>query len=127
MYYTISRSHNLKEIGYYPQTSIAKGYNPVLYDGHRNVKVNEFPDFIPNYELDLHSKAKPTSFIHHSVANFGWVINGRLKDIMESYNLLDHHFYKMKLHHNGITLNYFWFHYIVRDFWKYLDKEKSYG
>jgi|GEM_PF-4022124 len=36
-YFTLSASRDEKEIGFYPQTTLAKDYNPTLDNSHRKV------------------------------------------------------------------------------------------
>ena len=127
MFFRISHNHDLNIIGYYPQTDIAKGYNPISNNGHRNVKRYEFPDFVPNYELELHPKAKATSLLPKVGPSFGLVVDGNFKEILSKHKLPPHHFYKIKVYQKDRILDYYWFHYIVDDFWEFVDKEKSYG
>lgn len=96
-----------------------------MRNGHRNVRPDQFPDFIPNYELELHPRARATNFIHRAGAGFGFVMDALPKDILEKFKLPRHHFYPMKVYHNGKTLPYFWFHYIVDDFWDWVDRDQS--
>ncbi|MGG8498138.1 imm11 family protein [Tenacibaculum sp. TC6] len=113
-----------KVIGHYPQTDIKKGYNPGLSDSHRQVKPYEFPNFIPNLELELHKEAKATDYIQKFVS-FGMVINARFKSILQQFKLPPHAFYPIKVYHKGDLLEYFWFHYIIDDFWQNINMEKS--
>jgi len=124
-YYYITKIDDLKEIGHYPQTNLKKGYNP-RKNGHFQVKSNEFPDFIPNLELVIHSKAIPTDYLDHSSSG-RMIISQRMKIIIENHNIPRHHFYPIKVYHNNILLNYYWLHFIVDDFWSFLDTQNSYA
>ena len=124
-YYTISRSDNLNEIGYYPQTELFKSYNPRAMDSHWQVHPHEFPDFTPNYELELNKKALPTNYLHAYDNRFGMVIDSKFKSILKKFKLPPHRFYPIKVYHKKEKLEYFWFHYIVKDFWEFLDKQES--
>lgn len=124
-YYNFNNSDNLSIIGHYPQTSLAKGYNPIVNNGHRNVEPDKFPDFLPNYELDLHSKANATDFLPRVGPGFGMVVNNKFKEILANFKLPNHHFYKMKVYQKNQILDYYWLHYIVDDFWGWLDREQS--
>lgn len=126
MYFRIGHSSDLKEIGHYPQVKFRKGYNPRL-NGVYKVRKNEFPDFIPNYELELESNAIPTSLLPNVGASFGLIVNKELKEILSKHKLPPHHFYKMKVLYHDEVLEYYWLHYIVNDFWDHIDKEKSFG
>ena len=44
-------------MGHYPQADLKIGYNP-RDNGHFTVKQNEFPDFNPKLELEMHPKAR---------------------------------------------------------------------
>lgn len=123
-YYTINWEDDLNVIGHYPQTSFKKGYNPTI-DGVYNVCRNSFPNFVPNIDFKLHKKAKRTSFLESAAISFGMIINSKFKDVLKKFNLPPHAFYPIKVYHKGELLDYYWFHYIVRDFWDWLDKNKS--
>ena len=121
-------SDDLKIIGHYPQTKLRTDEgDDVRIDGYLAMKSNEFPDFVPNYKLDLHSKAKPTNFLPKSPASFGWIVDSKLKTILENHKLPKLHFYKIKVYHKDTILDYYWLHYIIDDFFKFIDKDNSYG
>ncbi|WP_024770552.1 hypothetical protein [Aquimarina macrocephali] len=127
-YYSINNvSDDLEIIGHYPQLALKRGYNPTLSDSYKQVKANNFPDFVPNLELELHPKANPTDFLPRVGPYFGIFVNEKMKDVLENHNLPRHHFYPIKIFKSDIALNYFWLHYIVDDFWNYLDIESSYA
>ena len=124
-YYSIDWDYDTIEvIGHYPQVTLKKGYNPGPPDGYREVKPHEFPNFIPNLELELHKDAKATAYLEQYVS-FGMVINARFKSILQQFKLPPHAFYPIKVYHKGGLLEYFWFHYVVHDFFEWLDKDKS--
>lgn len=125
-YFELNKSSELSEVGNYPQTDFRKGYNPRM-NGCFNVKSNEFPDFVPNYELQLLDDAILTDFVSHVGPGFGFVINKRVKDILSNFKLPRHHFYPTKLYVKDKEISYYWFHYIIDDFWKYLDTEDSFA
>lgn len=125
-YYSIGISDDLKIIGYYPQTSLAKGYDP-RENGCYDVNVNYFPNFVPNYELDLHEKAKATNLLPRTGASFGHVVDEKVKKILKEHYLPPHAFYPMKVYHKGKILKYFWFHCIPNDFWKLIDNKNSFA
>jgi hypothetical protein len=124
-YYIINWSDDLKKIGHYPQTALLKGYNPTLSNSHRQVDQFNFPDFIPNLELELHENAIPTNYIMRTGATFGIFIDEKFKNVLQQFSLPPHHFYNIKVTHKNKLLNYYWFHYIVDDFWDYFDLENS--
>lgn len=126
MFYSIGRSDDLKEIGYYPQADLGPGYNP-RQNGHFMVKHYEFPDFIPNLELDLHPKANATNYLDSTAGlTSGFIVDAKFKEILSSFKLPRHHFYQIKVFHNEKVLDYYWLHYIVDDFYEFIDKENSY-
>lgn len=126
MYYIYSFSDDLNVIGYYPQVSLRQGYNPRLAESHWQVKRDEFPDFIPNLELELHRKAIPTDYLHFSDLN-GIIVSDKFKEILKLHNLPKHEFYPIKIYYNNTLLKYYWFHYLIDDFWNLLNKDKSYA
>lgn len=127
MFYTITHTNDVKVIGHYPQVAFKEGYNPTLPNSHRKVKSNEFPNFIPNLELRLHDKALEVDFLKRTGPHFGLLVSQKMKDILKTFKLPRHHFYQIHVHHKDKKLNYYWFHYIVDDFWDFIDKDKSYG
>ncbi len=126
-YYRIVASEDLKVHASESQTKLAKGYDSIKNNGYKNVKSDEFPDFLPNYELELHTKAMATSILPKVAPSFGLIIDNETKELFKKFKLPPHAFYPSKVHHNNKVLEYFWFHYIVRDFWKFIDKDASYG
>ncbi|KKM62567.1 hypothetical protein LCGC14_1520310, partial [marine sediment metagenome] len=125
LYFKIFNSDNLDEIGHYPQTKLKAGYNPSLPESHWQVKSNEFPDFIPNYELELHEKAVPTNLIDPASGSFGLVVDSKLKTLFQEFNLPPHHFYPIKIYQKSKLLDYYWMHFIISDFWENIDMDKS--
>ena len=127
-YFSVSISDNLEMIGHYPQTKIkTEQGDDVRVDGYLAMRYDKFPDFVPNYKLELHPKAIPTNFLPNSPASFGWVVDSKLKIILESHELPKHHFYPIKVYHKNQILDYYWLHYIIDDFFEFIDKKKSYG
>ncbi|MGG8498135.1 imm11 family protein [Tenacibaculum sp. TC6] len=124
-YYSIDWDYDTIEvIGHYPQVTLKKGYNPGAPDGYWEVKPYEFPNFIPNLELELHEKAKATDYLE-KYASFGMFVNKKFMNILKEFKLPSHAFYPIKVYHKGELLEYFWFHYVVHDFFEWLDKDKS--
>ncbi|MGQ3678383.1 imm11 family protein [Tenacibaculum discolor] len=124
-YYKIDWDYdNLDVIGNYPQVTLKKGYNPSLPSGYWQVKPHEFPNFVPSLELELHKKAKPTDYLEQYV-NFGMIVSTRLKSSLEKFDLPSHAFYPIKVYHKEELLEYYWFHYIVDDFWSWINKSES--
>ncbi len=126
-YFTLSISDDLKVIGYYPQLKFKKGYDPSLSNGYYCVKKDEFPNFIPDYELELNKKAKATNILPLYPEGKGLLVDEKVKQILKTHYLPPHAFYPMKLHYKGSILDYYWFHFIPNDFWKLLDTNNSYA
>lgn len=123
LFFKAFNSGNLNEIGHYPQTSLRKGYNPNLPSSIWNVKYNEFPDFILNYELELHKDAVPTNYIE-GISNLGMIVDFKLKIILEKVNLPEHQFYPIKVYQNGKQIEYYYFHF-VNNLLEYVDTKSS--
>ncbi|WP_299132549.1 hypothetical protein [uncultured Tenacibaculum sp.] len=127
-YYTIEWDYdNIEVIGHYPQVTLKKEYNPDLDDRIWKVRHHFFPNFIPNIELELHDKAKRTNFIERSDTYFGMFVDFKFKEVLKKAIIPPHKFYSIKVYHKGELLEYYWLHYIIDDFWKFLDIEKSKG
>ena len=41
----------------------------------RNVKYSEFPDFLPEVELEIDANAVPTNFLERAEATFGMIVD----------------------------------------------------
>lgn len=112
-YYNIGRTNEIEVIGFYPQaTRTSKtGYHIDAFNSEKNVKSDNFPDFEPNYALDLNPKAKETDFLDSGSLNFGFVVSEKLKELLTGFNLPPHRFYPIHVYdsHN----DYFWFHFIT--------------
>jgi hypothetical protein len=119
-YFTLSASRDEKEIGFYPQTTLAKDYNPTLDDSHRKVFWSKFPNFNPVYNLELNANAIRTDYLDAIDITTGFVISPRFKAILETCHLPPHRFYPIKVEHKGMTLDYFWFHHIA-DIYRHID------
>lgn len=124
-YYKVSNTENINEIGNYPQTKLLKGYDPTLPNSHWNVLSNEFPEFTPNYELELLNNSIATDYLDVDSKPTGIFVSEKLKKIIETFNLPPHRFYKIKVIQNKKNIDYYWFHYIVNDFWEYVDLNES--
>lgn len=124
-YFSISPTNDLEVIGHYPQTDFSDNYNPTLPESHWQVKFNEFPDFKPNYKLDIHPKAIPTNLISGTGGYLGLLIDFELKQLLEQHNLPQCHFYRIDVQHNNKLLNYYWLHYVMDDVWKNIELESS--
>ncbi|HEA20395.1 hypothetical protein LCGC14_1520330 [marine sediment metagenome] len=92
-YFSISATHDLGIIGHYSQTKLKDGYNPTLHNSHWQVRADEFPDFVPNLELEIDKKAKPTNFLDGASGFNGFLVDKPFKSILEKFRLPPHHFY----------------------------------
>lgn len=124
-FFSIGPSDDLKIIGHYPQTDFRMGYNPDLPNSHWKVKPDVFPDFLPNYELELNKDAFATNLIQGTGGYHGMLIDSKFREIIEKFKLPPHKFYPINVYHRGNRLNYFWFHYIMPNLWENIDLENS--
>lgn len=120
-YYLLNDSDN---IGKYPQARLKKGYDLYSDISYENVHRGILSDFIPNLEIEIQSKAKPTNYIGAVGPSFGFFCDKKLKLILEKHNLPEHKFYPIKVYHKKELLDYYWFHYIS-DIWNYINLEAS--
>lgn len=123
-YYSLSYSTKIEDIGFYPQTCLKNTYDPTLDVSHRKIKWNSFPDFIPNYELELNVNAFRTSYLDASDITTGFVVKSEFKRMLESCKLPPHRFYPIKVFQRDELLDYYWFHFIA-DVWQFMDLEKT--
>lgn len=123
-FYSISESREINVIGFYPQTSLAKSYNPTSENSHRNVKPYNFSTFTPDYGLELNEQAIPTDIIDRGPVGFGLIVNEKIKELLKDFELPEHKFYPINISYKNKGLKYYWFHFIA-DIEKYIDKSKS--
>jgi hypothetical protein len=124
MYYTISTSDNITEIGYLPQVNLAKDFIPNSKD-YTNVKWNSLFKENPSLNFDLNPKANVTDLITGAIPSFGLIISEKIKKILEQVNLPLSKFYPININKdNRKIMQYYWFHYLS-DFWNYVDMKKS--
>lgn len=124
-YHILKYSSDPPEVGDFPQCDISKNINPWDPDGIYNVRPHKFPDFVPKVELELNPKARWTDFLSTVGANHGFMVTHRLKQILEEHRLPPCAFYPIKVHSKDGTRDYFWFHFMSSDFWKWIDRKKS--
>ena len=116
---------SLDTIGHYPQIEISDDNNFKDYNNARNVKPDVFPDFTPKLNLKFHKKAKITNYIERSSVSFGMFIDSQFKTILEKFNLPNHRFYEINVKQDNKIYVYYWFHYLINDFWDLIDKKNS--
>lgn len=112
-YYILKNSNEKKVIGsQYPQIQEAGGaIRRNASDSIYRVPSGSFPDFTPNLNyLILHPKAKLTDVLSAAHISNGFIVNQKVKDIFDEFNLIDHEYYPALISHNGTLYNnYFWF------------------
>lgn len=125
-YYKIEMTDNQKVIGHYPQAKYEEGYNP-RKEGIFSIKQNRFPDFTPRLDLRLHQESIITDYLDSSLVPFGMIVSEKMKFILEKTKLPKHKFYPINVFQEDLSFTYYWFHFIIDDFWDCIDKDKSYG
>ncbi|WP_139276125.1 hypothetical protein [Sinomicrobium oceani] len=91
------------------------------------VKHYEFPDFVPNLELELHPEAIATNYLDSTAGlNNGFIVDNELRLLMSSFTLPKHHFYPIKVYKGAELLDYYWFHFLPDNFWEMIDYNTSY-
>jgi len=125
LYYKLSNAIEIEEIGHYPQTSFSKGHNPSLPNSHWQVRAYEFPNFSPNFDIELHRKSEATNIIDGIGGYHGILLDEMTKNILEKAQLPPHRFHPINVVQSGKKLDYYWFHFITNNFINYIDTEKS--
>jgi len=73
---------------------------------------DEFPDFEPELIFELEEKAILTDAVSPSnISAKGFLINQKVKDILQHFNLMEHKYYPATLIIKGNRLEYFWLHF----------------
>jgi hypothetical protein len=111
----------------YPQVQkMSPSYN---YNSENSVYALSSCEGLPDFQPDLnyfvvHNKAKLTDLLSVSVANGGFLISEKLKNIFVEFNLPPHHFYPAQVQHKKKLHNYYWFH-VASDFTDVVNYEAS--
>jgi len=113
-YYSLSHSIETEQIGKeYPQIQSIGG--TIKADASNSIYnvYNEMPDFTPNLNyLEVHNNAKLTDVVSASITSKGFIVNDKVKIILESFNLPLHKFFPATLAHKGVLNdNFYWFFY----------------
>tara|TARA_R110000868_G_scaffold111595_1_gene301204 strand:+ start:1073 stop:1741 length:669 start_codon:yes stop_codon:yes gene_type:complete len=124
-YFKIYNSGSLDVIGHYPQTKYKDSYNPRLSNSHWQVPINEFPNFKPVYDLELFPESIATNFLDGCGGCHGFIVDSKLKKILEEHKLPPHKFYEINVSKNNQVLEYYWLHYIVENIWQYINYDVS--
>lgn len=106
MYYTIENRTD-KEVGnVYPQAGC------LSQNLTRSIKFDEFVNFDSELLFQLEPKAKLTDVLSQaSIPVYGLLINKKVKDLLQGFNLMRHRYYKCLVKdHKGITHDYYWLH-----------------
>jgi len=123
-YYTLGISDDLNVIGAYPQIEKEDNYNVSSVDSYWNVSWNQFPDFMPVYNIKINDKAKATSLLSTLSGFYGLTVDVALRGLIEKFNLPAHQFYPIQVKHFGQKLEYYWFHF-VNSFLNYVDFQNT--
>jgi hypothetical protein len=84
-YYKLKSSKEISVLGEYPQCSPKLDVDTEGSSGYRKVLRNQFPEFLPNVELVLNSKAKWTDLLSTIGPSHGYIITNNLLCILNIY------------------------------------------
>lgn len=119
-YYTLGISDDINVIGEYPQVEKASDYNLSTLDSYWNVYWNKTPDFSPIYKIKIRDKAIATNLLNSLSGFYGLSVDENLKNLLNRFNLPEHHFYPIEVSYLKKGLNYYWFHF-VDSLFEYVD------
>lgn len=113
MAYYIIKNANEPEItgNVFPQISEHKAWCWDNYEFFANIR----PDTIPTIELELnylklHPKAKLTNFLSDGKINVGFIIDRKVKSILENFKLPEHKFFKASVQKGESFIDeFYWF------------------
>lgn len=134
-YYLLSNSTDEKIVGkQYPQCKgmpTGMGLTSKWFEQPNSMTKltnDEFPNFEPELIFELDEKAKLTDVVTPSnISAKGLLVNDKLKNIFDSFNLMEHKYYPATLIVNGEKRNYYWLHFKESNdvFLNYIDFDKS--
>lgn len=94
-----------------------------------NLDDEEFPSFIPKFSpLVLTAKSPRTDVISDggAIGGIGFIVSKRLREILESFNLMPHRFYALETFHKGERIeDYYWMQLIRINTFEWIDYSKS--
>ena len=125
MYFNLGTSENLYTIGSYPQ--ISQTENNIFNSPFSTQRINygNIPNEIPYLELEFYKNAKITDMLSSTTPYFGLIINVKLKNLLEQFNIPKYKFYPIVLFRNKINVkDYYWFNF-YDDIFQYIDMERS--
>ena len=125
MYFNLGTSENLYTIGSYPQ--ISQTENNIFNSPFSTQRINygNIPNEIPYLELEFYKNAKITDMLSSTTPYFGLIINVKLKNLLEQFNIPKYKFYPIVLFRNKINVkDYYWFNF-YDDIFQYIDMKKS--
>ena len=119
-YYKLSLSVEEEETGVFPQAQ----YGKRQFSKVRDMKFYEFATLDPNVELVLEEGANLTSFLS-TILPFSFVVDQKVKKILEGYNLPPHRYYSVKVMDKHTVHYYYWLHVIIDDFFDVVDMTRT--
>jgi len=125
MYFNLGTSEDLYTIGSYPQ--ISQTENNIFNSPFSTQRINygNIPNEIPYLELEFYKNAKITDMLSSTTPYFGLIINVKLKNLLEQFNIPKYKFYPIVLFRNKINVkDYYWFNF-YDDIFQYIDMKKS--
>lgn len=128
-YFILKPDISSRKIGSaYPQVQeMAPGYN---YDANDSVyalssETESIPNYTPNLDyFVVHPRAIITDVLSTSVVSGGLLMNNKVKNILQKYNLPIHKYFPAKVNHKNVFYDYYWMH-IVCDLTDFINYEKS--
>ena len=120
MYYSISCSTE-KDIGRtYPQLHCLT--QPYAH----SLSAWEFPHFVPKLIFELHKSSKLTDVLSNAATGgSGFIVSKKLKELLESFTLMNHKYYDAKIITKKDEVNYYWLHLCEPNLTKQLDYDKT--
>lgn len=119
-YFNLNISDNLDIIGVYPQISNTEKNIFGSPFSNRKVNYGDIPEEIPYLELEFNKNAKITDVLGTYNPYFGLIVSHKFKNIVSSFNLPNHRFYKANIIYQKDLLNYYWLNF-HDDLRKYID------
>ena len=128
MYYILKPASDTIETGHvYPQVQkMSTGYDYKAPNSvHALSRIQEFPDFEPDLDyFVVHGKAKLSDMHSVTLIYGGFLISRKLKEILETFNLVPHRFYPARVYYKKTFHEYYWMH-IVCNFTDIVDYPTS--
>ncbi len=123
-YYILKIASGTEQTGtQFPQCQgMAEGYDYNGVNSYRKLRHDVFRNLKPDLDsFLLQKKAKLTDFVSKTNPYFGFLLNEKVKNIMQNYKLLPYRFYNASIKEKEMFYNDFFLFHFISDLSEFID------